>query len=162
MVRSDGDQRSGRWVVVVLIAFVLLIPLAIGIIAYRYLHRPIAPASSATQPAAAPLPSPTLRAITLQPTVPPRSDFPKLDSSDAFIRKLAAALSANPQWAKWLLTDGIVRRLVASADNVAEGRSPNPHLGFLAPKEPFRATERSDAPTIAGATHRRPDRRPAR
>jgi hypothetical protein len=157
MVRSDGDQRSGRWVVVVLIAFVLLIPLAIGIIAYRYLHRPIAPASSATQPAAAPLPSPTLRAITLQPTVPPRADLPKLDSSDAFIRKLAAALSANPQWAKWLLTDGIVRRLVASADNVAEGRSPNPHLGFLAPKEPFRATERSEAPTIDAATYRRHD-----
>jgi hypothetical protein len=157
MERSDSDRRSGRWVVVVLIAFVLLIPFAIGIIAHRYLHRAVEPPATVSPRPVAPLPTPTPRQVSLQPTVAPRADLPRLDASDAFMRKLAAALSTNPQWAKWLLTEGVVRQLVASTDNIAEGRSPNPHLGFLAPKQPFRATERSEAPTIDAATFHRYD-----
>jgi hypothetical protein len=68
---------------------------------------------------------------------------------------LAATLSSNPAWAKWLLTDRLARRFVASVDNVAEGRSPKPHLGVLAPSGEFKAKERRDAATIDPASYRR-------
>jgi len=153
----DSERRKGRRALGLLVAVVVLTPVAIGLIAYRLLHRPAAPAAATPPLRKEPAVRPTSPAISLQPTVAPHADLPRLDASDAFIRKLAAALSANPEWAKWLLNDGIVRRVVAATDNVAEGRSPNAHLRFLAPKEPFRANERSEAPTIDPASYHRYD-----
>jgi len=157
MVASDIERRKGRRALGLLVGVVILTPAVIGLVAYRLLQRPSKPAASApavvNEPTAAPVPRP----ISLEPTVAPRADLPKLDASDAWIRKLAAALSANPEWAKWLLNAGLVRRVVAATDNVAEGRSPNPHLGFLAPKEPFRADQRRELATIDPASYRRYD-----
>ena len=96
-------------------------------------------------------------AATPVPTAVPLANLPPLDTSDAFIRNLAQVLSANPEWAKWLVGDRLVQRLTASIDNVAEGRSPNPHLALLAPKSEFRALERGDSKTIDPASYRRYD-----
>ncbi len=153
MIQSDFERRKGRRAIAVLIGFVLLIPLAIGTIAYRLLHRPApTPLPAARRVATGRVPAPVLA-----PTAVPRADLPKLDASDAFIRELARVLSANPEWAQWLLGEGLVRRLVASVDNVAEGRSPNPHVSFLAPKEAFRAREQPNSATIDPASYHRYD-----
>jgi hypothetical protein len=155
VIERDLERRGGRRAITILIGFVLLIPLVIGTIAYRMLDRATPappPAARRAVKALPPRPAPMLA-----PTAVPRADLPKLDASDAFIRELARVLSANPEWAQWLLGESPVRRLVASVDNVAEGRSPNPHVSFLAPKEAFRAREQPGATTIDPASYRRYD-----
>jgi Protein of unknown function (DUF3014) len=154
ITESDIERRKGRRALTIVLGFVLLIPLAIGIGAYRLLKS----SSDRGGPALAPLqatPVVVQPPVVVPPTVPPRADLPSLDSSDAFLRKLAAALSSNPAWAKWLLTDRLVQRFVASVDNVAEGRSPKPHLGMLGPSGEFKANERGDAATVDPASYRR-------
>jgi len=157
MLSSEIERRKGRRAVGVLIAVVLLLPLALGFVAYFLLHRaPTAPVAVTPEAGLLPPPIETPTPLVL-PTVPPRADLPKLEASDEFLRDLAALLSANPLWAKWLVNEGLARRFVAVVDNVAEGRSPNAHVPFLAPTEPFRARERGDAATIDPSSFRRYD-----
>lgn len=156
ITESDIERRKGRRALAILLGFVLLIPLAIGVGSYRLLTR----RSQQATPTLAPLratPAAMRPTVAAPPTMPPRADLPPLDSSDALLRTLAATLSSNPAWAKWLLTDRLARRFVASVDNVAEGRSPKPHLGVLAPSGEFKAKERRDAATIDPASYRRYD-----
>ncbi len=127
MFERDFNRRRGSRGGGLLIGLVLLIPVLIGFIAFRMLHRPVPPVPAPRLAAgraapAAPAPAPA-------PTGVPLQGLPKLDVSDPFIRKLAQVLSANPEWGEWLLGERLVQRLTASIDNVAEGRSPKPHLG---------------------------------
>jgi hypothetical protein len=74
----------------------------------------------------------------------PATPLPPLDASDALVRELVSTLSAHPQLAGWLVTDGLVRRFVAAVINVAEGSSPESHLRFLRPAGEFRAGASGD------------------
>ncbi len=155
ITESEIERRKGRRALIVLLGFVLLVPLAIGVGSYHLLKgssRQVAPAL----PALRAIPAVRPRAAAL-PTIPPRADLPPLDASDAFLRKLAAGLSSNPGWSKWLLTDRLAQRFVASVDNVAEGRSPQAHLGVLAPSGEFKVHEHGDAATVDPASYRRYD-----
>jgi Protein of unknown function (DUF3014) len=155
ITESDIERRKGRRALIVLLGFVLLLPLAIGVGSYRLLKgssRQVAPALPALQATPAVQPP-----VAAPPTIPPRADLPSLDASDAFLRKLAAGLSSNPGWSKWLLTDRLAQRFVASVDNIAEGRSPKPHLGVLAASGDFKVRERGDAATVDPASYRRYD-----
>jgi len=89
------------------------------------------------------------------PGEPPLGDLPPLDGSDPFVRELAAALTSSPRLAEWLLPEHLVRRFVASVDNVAEGVSPAPHLGHLRPDEPFRVHQVGGRRVADPASHRR-------
>jgi len=60
-----------------------------------------------------------------------------LGTSDAVVRELAAGLSANPKLAAWLINEDLVRRYVASIDNIASGVSPKTQLEFLRPADEF-------------------------
>ncbi len=84
------------------------------------------PADAAVEPAA---PAPA----------PPPAELPSLDASDALVRDLVGALSSHPALASWLVPDELVRRFTAAVANVAEGVSPRPHVGFLAPERRFAA-----------------------
>ena len=68
--------------------------------------------------------------------------LPELDDSDAWLRGLIGQLSAHPELAEWLVTDEMIRRFVASVDNLAEGTSPRSHLPFMVPEGPFKIVER--------------------
>jgi hypothetical protein len=68
--------------------------------------------------------------------------LPSLDDSDDFVRGIAAALSSQPELTRWLAQNGLVRRLTAVVDNIANGETPRPHLEFLAPKQRFKAARR--------------------
>lgn len=63
--------------------------------------------------------------------------LPALDASDAVVRQLVAGLSAHPQFARWLVTDDLIRRFVRSVMDLAHGGTPAPHVPFMAPPGAF-------------------------
>ncbi len=75
-------------------------------------------------------------------------DLPPLDTSDEVVRRVVAGLSARPEWASWLVSDDLVRRFVLSVVAVADGRSPESQLRFLAPEDPFRVRESGEGMVI--------------
>jgi hypothetical protein len=89
----------------------------------------------------------------VEPVVP----LPPLAESDGFVRNLVGALSTRPELAQWLARDDLVQLFVVSVDNVAEGRSPRNHLGFLRPKAPFRVTGDPAKPRVDPASWARYD-----
>jgi len=72
-------------------------------------------------------------------------DVPPLDDSDPLVRELVRKLSSHPRVAAWLATDGLIRGFAVAAVNVAEGKSPAPHLAVLRPSSGFRVIERAGA-----------------
>jgi len=131
-------KKSGDWLIRLLILLVLAIPVGLGVAVYKTM----APPPSAA-PSLSPLPRPTSAPATPMPSpTVSRTPLPQLDASDAFVRKLVEALSANPGWAKWLATEGLVRRFVVVVDNVAEGKAPTKHLAELGPKGRFEVVDR--------------------
>lgn len=87
----------------------------------------------------------------------PPLDLPALDASDAFVRQLAASLSAHPQWAKWLVTDDLVQRFVAAVVSVSSGASPAATIEFLDPGGEFRVRQSGGRTLIDAAGYRRYD-----
>lgn len=80
-----------------------------------------------------------------------------LAASDPAVREFAAALSANPDFARWLLTKDLLRKFVVSVDNVANGLSPKPHIDFFAPNGDFRVVRTKQGTTVDSASYARYD-----
>jgi Protein of unknown function (DUF3014) len=68
--------------------------------------------------------------------------IPPLDASDALVRTLARALSANPAVTAWLTTNGLIRNFAVVVANVADGAAPARHLTVLRPSSALRVVER--------------------
>lgn len=94
--------------------------------------------------------------VTQEPVAPPAAEpppeeeieLPPLDASDRLVAELAGELSARPELAAWLANENLVRRFTAAVDNIAEGVSPRPHLGFLAPGSGFQVDDDAAEPRI--------------
>jgi hypothetical protein len=56
----------------------------------------------------------------------------ELNESDDVVRKLVEALSSNPEVARWLLSDHLIRRFVSAVDLIANGDSPRNPADFIA------------------------------
>jgi len=101
---------------------------------------------------------------TPEPAAPPEDtslpsfELPTLEASDVVLRTVAMHLSKHPRLAAWLAPDNLIRRFVASVDNVARGESPRPHLLFLDPGEGFGVEERGGEIRISAASFHRYDR----
>jgi hypothetical protein len=80
-----------------------------------------------------------------------------LAESDAAVREFAAAMSANPEFAKWLLTKDLVRKFVVAVDNVANGLSPKPHIDFFLPSGQFRVLRTKEGTLVDEASYSRYD-----
>jgi hypothetical protein len=78
-----------------------------------------------------------------------------LAASDAAVRDFAAALSADPEFAKWLLTKDLIRKFVVSVDNLANGLSPKSHIDFFAPKGEFRVARTKRGTFVDPASYAR-------
>lgn len=65
-----------------------------------------------------------------------------LDESDDLVRRLASQLSSHPLLGDWLKTDDLIRKFVASVDNIANGQSPRSHVTFFGLKEKFPVLKR--------------------
>ena len=132
--------EENRTIIGVFVALVVIIAAVFG---WWYLSRdkadePVGPVVEATP---APLPEPT---PTLEERLSSRLSGTTLATSDAVVRELVAEVSSNPKLAVWLVNEDLIRRFVASVDNIASGVSPQAHLDFLRPREGFEVDERRD------------------
>lgn len=94
---------------------------------------------------------------TLQEQLSERLKGTTLSGSDEVVRALAETLSENPKIVVWLANEDLVRRFVASVNNVAEGKSPRAHLEFLKPKGSFKVKQRGEAFTVDPRSYARYD-----
>lgn len=111
--------------------------LAMVLIGLYFVFRSGTPASppAAAVPTTAPAPAAT---VASAPTPAPVGlELPPLNKSDAFVRGMIAALSANPEFARWLIPEQLIRKFVAAVDNIAEDEDPMANLRHLAPATRF-------------------------
>jgi hypothetical protein len=135
--RRRRRSRPAVWLWILLILLILLLAAAA---VWTFVSRGGEEAPPAPAPVAAPAepegPQPP------DEEEPEPLELPPLAASDEVVRRLVEGLSARPQLAAWLATDELIRKLVASVDNVAEGASPRPHLKNAAPQGAFPVLER--------------------
>jgi hypothetical protein len=133
--RPEPTRRDGSLLFpVTLVAIAVLVIGLLGVV-YLVFRHPTPPTVVAT-------PAPTAPLATPEAAPTPAVALPALDDSDGFVRQLAAGLSANPDFTRWLARTSLVRTLTAVVSNIADGETPRPHLEFLAPKQRFRAAQR--------------------
>ena len=144
---GDG-QSKGRMIA---IGVVVLLALVLG--GYWFLGGEDVPVETVVE---APPPAPAPPPPVAEP-VPEPVDLPDLDGSDAFVRDLVSALSAHPDFASWLVSDGMIRRFVVAVDNVANGANPAQHLPFMRPGSRFSTTGSDEGLAIHPSNYRRYD-----
>lgn len=132
-----------------------LIPIGLGLLWLSLRGDEPAP-PAAESPSAAGEPAPAM------PTSEDAADveavkLPPLSESDSFFRDLARELSDHPFLALLLDADDLVRKIVVSVANVAEGASPGKHLVHIRPEDRFSALETSETIVIDPASYRRYD-----
>lgn len=143
--RRHGPARR---IVPILLGLLAIVAIAGG--AYWYLHR--APQSPPPPPPVATTPvDSTATAAAPSPAVP------SLSESDSLVRRLAHDISSHPRVASWLANKDLIRRFVVAVVEVANGRSPKPRLGFMAPKGAFRVDETDSVTRIDPASYHRYD-----
>lgn len=83
--------------------------------------------------------------------------MPALGDLDAYVRPILAALSARPELAALLASDGLVRRFVVSVEAVARGASPAGQVRAVAPRGAFQVKPAGGALTIDPSSYDRYD-----
>lgn len=128
-------MEEQRKVIITVIAFIVTIAVGIGI--YFFL---IASRSKQAEPVQEVIQE---TPVVHQPAEerPPVPLDVKLDESDDVIRRLLTSLSANTMLAEWLKNDDLIRKFVATVDNIAHGQTPRSHLSFFKPKGGFAVVE---------------------
>ncbi len=135
-----------------LVAVVVVLVAAIA--AYFLWFREISesrPTAADTGAQAEPAPEPQVQA----PTEP--VELPPIAESDPLVRELLGAVVDHPRLATWLAPESLVRRLTATVDNLAQGVSPRPHVGSLAPAGGFEVQPAGEGLVVAPATWHRYD-----
>jgi hypothetical protein len=150
--RLDPPRRpgGGGWI----FAVVALLLLAAGGWYWSRRERTPQPAPPAV---GAPAPAIAESAPAAPGATEPDFVLPPLGASDAVVRELVARLSAHPRLLAWLAHDELIRRFVATVANLAEGTSPNAHLRFAIPGEPFLVREVEGRLQVDPASYRRYD-----
>ena len=130
--------EDNRTIIGIFVAFVVIIAAVFG---WWYLSRDGAeePLETAAVATPTPVPEPT---PTLEERLSSRLSGTTLATSDVVVRELVAEISSHPKLAAWLVNEDLVRRFVASVNNIASGVSPQAHLEFLRPKEGFEVDEK--------------------
>jgi len=136
--------------------FVVLLVVVIAAFAWWWIGRGGDQEMQAVVPATpTPVPVPT---PSLEQRLSEKLKGTTLSTSDAVVRELAAALSANPKLAAWLVNEDLVRRFTAAVDNIAAGNRPTDQLEFLRPKQAFKVKSAADGSLVIDpASYRRYD-----
>jgi len=154
---DDEQENEPKKIRGLAIAILLVLAAAAALYYFVFMKKPAAPAVSQEPPAeiAAPAGGETAAAgVTGEPLT-----FPAvvLGESDAAVREFGAALSMNPEFAKWLLTKDLLRKFVVAVDNVANGLSPKPHVDFFSPSGQFRVVRTKEGTLVDAASYSRYD-----
>lgn len=86
---------------------------------------PIASAPPQAPAAPAPMPQASGPQNPVDALAPPDAELPALAESDARVAELLAGLLGRDKVASFLLTDGFVRRVVATVDNLGRAQAPS-------------------------------------
>jgi hypothetical protein len=156
--REEGDElppdllpeRPSIPLLVPLLVLVLGVPIGLYLA-----FRPRAEDVGVVAPTPAPASLPAQPDATPEPAAP--LELPALGESDTAVRELAASLSPRAAFRRWLESADLVRRFVATVENVADGENPRGHLPFLAPEGGFRASGGGASTHIDPASYARYD-----
>jgi len=150
-LEPERGSRTSLWIALALLVLAALIVAGVWYVRSRAGARASrADAGQATLPIASEVREP------LGPAVEP-IELPPLVLTDPLVRELLGKLSSSPTLAAWLATDGLIRALAVSVENMAEGTSPAKHLRVLAPRTPFKAVTEGRTITIDPHSYSRYD-----
>ncbi|MGZ5439852.1 MAG: DUF3014 domain-containing protein, partial [Candidatus Aminicenantales bacterium] len=150
-LEEPTEERRKIWGLAVAILAILAV---IAVLYYFFfMKKPEAPAAAPAAESALPAES---KKAPAAPGLEPLA-FPAvpLAASDETVRQFAAAMSVNPEFAKWILTKDLIRTFVVSVDNVANGLSPKTHIDFFSPEGGFRVSRSKGGTLVDPATYTR-------
>ncbi len=150
---SSWEEGSRNWLPWALWA---LIPVGLGLLWFSLRSDEPAPTPSGSAvhtEAAPPSGSPPEEAADVEEVV----KLPPLAESDPFLREILGRLSSHAFLASFLEADDLVRKIVVSVANVAEGASPAKQLLHLRPEERFAAIETTERIVVDPESYRRYD-----
>ncbi|MGZ5425119.1 MAG: DUF3014 domain-containing protein [Candidatus Aminicenantales bacterium] len=150
-LEEPTEERRKIWGLAVAILAILAV---IAVLYYFFfMKKPEAPAAAPAAESALPAESEKAPAAPgLEPLAFPAVP---LAASDETVRQFAAAMSVNPEFAKWILTKDLIRTFVVSVDNVANGLSPKTHIDFFSPEGGFRISRSKGGTLVDPATYTR-------
>jgi hypothetical protein len=149
---SSWEGGSRTWLPWALWA---LIPIGLGLLWLSL--RGGEPDPQATESSAPIEPAPAPASSEVNADVGEPVKLPPLSESDSFFRDRVRMLSTHAFLALLLDADDLVRKLVVSVANVAEGASPAKQIPHVKPEEPFSALETAERTVIDPASYRRYD-----
>jgi Protein of unknown function (DUF3014) len=140
-------ESQNRSILITAVVLVLLL-LGAGVLYWHYTRPPAAPPTveqPKTMEPSQPPPSAEVKAgEEKEAPFLPEVKIPALDQSDDFVRQMMKNLSPHGKLGEWLKVKNIIRVFVAAVDNIANGKSPRPQLGFLSPGQAFPVSEKGD------------------
>ena len=145
----DRGSRAPLWIAMALLVVIVAV---ISVVWFRRTSTDTKrPAAGQAKPAAQ-----SESREPLGPAVQP-IDLPPLVLTDPLVREMLGKLSSSPAVAAWLATDGLIRALVVSVENVADGQTPAKHVRALAPRAPFRTVNEGKTIVIDTRSYSRYD-----
>ena len=78
-----------------------------------------------------------------------------LEESDDVLRGLLEDITSDPRFAKWMMSDHLIKNFVAAVDNIAHGLSPREQVKFFEPEGGFLVEEKEDLYIIDEDTYKR-------
>jgi len=154
---DDEQGNEPRKIRGLAIAIFALLAVAAAVYYFVFMKKTAAPSASREPQAESVIPAGGEKAVPGGMAEPLAFPSVALGESDAAVREFAAALSANPEFARWLLTKELVRKFVVAVDNVANGLSPKPHIDFFSPSGPFRIVRTKTGTLIDEVSYSRYD-----
>ena len=152
---EEERESEPRKVLGLAVAILVILAGAAAIYYFAFVKKPAVPPASLEPAAAAAVPAGGEKAPAEAEGAPLAFPPVGLADSDPAVREFAAALSANSEFAKWLLTKDLVRKFVVAVDNVANGLSPKPHVDFFSPAGGFRVVRTRTGTFIDEAAYAR-------
>jgi len=129
-------------------AVLVILLLGAGVLYWHYTRPPAAPPTVEQPKTTEPSQPPPAAEVKVgeEKEAPPQPEvrLPALDQSDDFVRQMLKNLSPHGKLGEWLRIKNIIRVFVAAIDNIANGKSPRPQLGFLSPGQAFQVNEKGD------------------
>ncbi len=145
-------SSSNKTIAVVFVVLVLVVAVVYFSWIRPAMQEDVVEIVEVADPVPAPIPTPTLAERLSE-----RLAGTTLRTSDAVVRELVSQLSSNPKLVAWLASDDLVRRFVASVDNIANGIRPTSQLEFMRPKGKFEVIKKGDEITVDPKSYDRYD-----